>query len=141
MLASLEKYIVLLNTWSYYEKEKNKPKQTPAHVFYCYTLKKSEGGLGQHSFLKQVSLHQTTAFPMWSLTNIYKGRSLWMPPADEKTGGKEGFRVFTELADSAKVIADIDITQGKGCRSLTFPALLQQQNKTKTEKHMCILFK
>lgn len=47
-----------------------------------------------------------------------------MPPADEKTGGKEGFRVFTELADSAKVIADIDITQGKGCRSLTFPALL-----------------
>lgn len=51
-----------------------------------------------------------------------------MPPADEKTGGKEGFRVFTELADSAKVIADIDITQGKGCRSLTFPALKKLQS-------------
>lgn len=62
----------------------------------------------------------------------------------KKTGGKEGFSVFTELADSAKVIADIDITPGKGCRSLTVPALLQKQNKTKQkqkEKHMCILFK
>lgn len=56
-------------------------------------------------------------------TNIYEGRSLGMPPADEKTGGKEGFSVFTELGDSAKVIADIDITQGKGWRSLTVPAL------------------
>lgn len=55
-------------------------------------------------------------------TNIYEGRSLGMPPADEKTGRKEGFSVFTELGDSAKVIADIDITQGKGCRSLTVPA-------------------
>lgn len=70
---------------------------------------------------------------MWSLTNIYEGRSLGMPPADEKTGGKEGFSVFTELGDSAKVIADIDITQGKGWRSLTVPALLQKQNKTKPE--------
>lgn len=57
-----------------------------------------------------------------------------MPPEDEKTGGKEGFSVFTMLADSAKVIADIDITQGKGCCSLTVPALLQKQNKTKTER-------
>lgn len=57
-----------------------------------------------------------------------------MPPADEKTGGKQGFCVFTELADSAKVIADTDITQGKGCRSLTVPALLQKQNKTKPER-------
>lgn len=57
-----------------------------------------------------------------------------MPPADEKTGGKQGFCVFTELGDSAKVIADIDITQGKGCRSLTVPALLQKQNKTKPER-------
>lgn len=70
---------------------------------------------------------------MWSLTNIYEGRSLGMPPADEKTGGKEGFSVFTELGDSAKVIADIDITQGKGWCSLAVPARLQKQNKTKPE--------
>lgn len=70
---------------------------------------------------------------MWSLTNIYEGRSLGMPPADEKTGGKEGSSVFTELGDSAKVIADIDITQGKGWCSLTVPALLQKQNKSRNK--------
>lgn len=61
-----------------------------------------------------------------------------MPPTDLKTGEKEGFSVFTELADSAKVIADIDITQGKGCRSLTLPALLQKQTKTKPERKMYV---
>lgn len=62
-----------------------------------------------------------------------------MPVEDEKTGREEGFSVFTELADSAKVIADIDITQGKGCRSLTVPALLQKQNKTR-KKNTCVHF-
>lgn len=57
-----------------------------------------------------------------------------MPLAVERTGGKGTLFVFTELAYSATVIADNDITLGKGCRNLTLPPLLWRPNKTKTAK-------